>query len=138
MRRATWKLTLDKQDRYGRKQVRTVNLFIDIRDFTDKAIFPYLLMAANPLLSAADIAEVLPEVDEHLWRSQSWISKRLWMCRDVQATKPNADGLDEKAHRIMAGNPRLSHRKMAYALRQHGISRSPDWVRRHRVALGTA
>jgi hypothetical protein len=130
----TWALTLDEPDRYGREVVRTVNLTIDIRDFRDKAGFPYLLMAANPHLSVRNIQEVLANVDERLERPVGWISRRRWLFHGEGKAggKPNADGLDEKAYAIMADNPRMSNRQIAYLLRQNGIPRSREWVRKHR------
>jgi hypothetical protein len=48
--------------------------------------------------------------------------------------KRNADGLDEKARKIMEENPRLSSRQMVYLLRENGIRRSREWVRKNRVS----
>jgi hypothetical protein len=135
-KQATWKLTLDKPDRYGRKQVRTVNRIIDLADFKDAAIFAWLVLAANPRLSGQDIQEVLSCVGEQHWRSLSWISRHRWMChgKGTAGARRNADGLDEKARRIMEENPRLSSRQQAHLLRENGIPRSPEWVRQNRVA----
>jgi hypothetical protein len=132
----TWTLTLDEPDRYGREQVRTVNLTIDIRDFKDKAGFAHLVMAANPHLSVRDIQAVLLNVGEQHERPVGWISRHIWMYRGRgnRGARPNADGQDERAREIMAKHPRLSCRQMAYTLRQHGIRRSPEWVRQNRVS----
>jgi hypothetical protein len=131
-----WTLTLNKPDRYGREQVRTVNLFIDIRDFKERAGFAWLLLAANPHLSIADIQEVLSNVGEQHERPVGWIVRRRWLFRDERkaGARRNADGLDESAHRIMNKNPKLSNRKMARVLRDNGIPRSPEWVRQNRTA----
>lgn len=130
----TWTLTLEP-DRYGREQVRTVNLTIDIRDFKDKAGFAWLLMAANPQLSVRDLQEVLANVGKQHERPRGWISRRHWLFHGPQkpGARRNADGMDEKASQIMAENPRLSNRQMTHLLREHGIRRSPEWVRKHRV-----
>jgi hypothetical protein len=132
----TWMLTLEDPDRYGREQVRTVNLTIDIRDFKDRPGFVWLLMAANPHLSVRELQEILAAVDERLYRPAGWISRRRWMFhgKGKAGAKPNADGLDEKARSIMAANPNLSCRQMVYLLRKNGILRSPEWVRKNRVA----
>jgi len=131
-----WTLTLEKPDRYGREQVRTINLTIDIRDFKHLAGFPYLLMAANPDLSIRDIQEVLLGVHERLNRSVGWLSRRFWLFRGKGKAggRSNPDGLDEKAGGIMEANPRLSSRQLVYLLRENGIDRSREWVRKHRVA----
>jgi hypothetical protein len=131
----TWALTLGVPDRYGREQVRTVNLTIDIRDFKDKAGFAWLVMAANPHLSVRDIQEVLANVGEQHERPVGWISRRRWLFHGTgnAGAKRNADGLDEMARRIMEENPRMSNRQMAALLREEGIRRSPEWVRKHRV-----
>lgn len=131
----TWTLTLGEPDRYGQEQVRTVNLTIDIRDFKDKAGFAWLVMAANPHLSVRDTQAVLAAVGEQHERPIGWISRRRWLFHGTGKTgrKRNADGLDEKARKIMAENPRLSCRQQAYKLRERGINRSPEWVRQNRV-----
>ena len=132
----TWTLTLDEPDRYGREQVRTVNLTIDIRDFKDKAGFAWLVMAANPHLSVRDIQEVLANVGEQHERPRGWISRRRWIFHGSQkpGTRRNADGLDEKARKIMAENPHLSNRQIVHVLRENGIRRSREWVRKNRVS----
>jgi hypothetical protein len=130
----TWTLTLEP-DRYGREQVRTVNLTIDIRDFKDKAVFPWLLMAANPHLSMRDIQAVLANVGEQHERPLGWLSRRRWMIhgKGTRGARANADGQDERARAIMAENPKLSNRQTAWLLRENGISRGPEWVRQNRV-----
>jgi hypothetical protein len=131
----TWTLTLGEPDRYGNEQTRTVNITLDIRDFKDRAGFAYLVMAANPHLSVRDIQEVLAAVGEQHERPVGWISRRRWLFHGTgkSGMKRNADGKDEKAHALMAANPRLSNRQMVYLLREKGIRRSREWVRQHRV-----
>jgi len=130
----TWTLTLGEPDRYGRGQVRTVNLTIDIRDFKDKAGFAWLVIAANPHPSVRDIQEVLASVGAQHERPVGWISRRIWLFRGKckAGAKQNADGLDKKARNIMDRYPRLSARQIAYVLHASGVPRSPDWVRKHR------
>lgn len=136
MRRPTWKFTLGKLDRYGRKQVRTVKLTIDVLDFKDRPGFAWLLIAANPDLSSRDIQAVLSEVGEQHERPHGWISRHRWLfygkCK--AGRKTNADGMDEKARQIMVENPHLSGRQVVYMLReQFGIRRTLNWVIKNRV-----
>ena len=131
----TWTLTLEP-DRRGREQTRTVNLTIDIRDFKDKAIFPWLLMAANPHLSLRDTQSVLANVGEQHERSLGWLSRRRWMIhgKGKRGVRANADGQDDRARAIMAENPKLSNRQMAWLLRhEYGVKRGAEWVRVNRV-----
>lgn len=130
----TWKLTYDEPDRYGRK-VRTVNRTIDIADFTDRAGFAWLLMAANPHLSVREIQDVLSHIGEQHERPAGWISRRRWMFHGKGKTgaKRNADGKDEQARKILADNPHVSCAKASYLLRKQGIRRSAEWVRQNRV-----
>jgi hypothetical protein len=132
----TWTLTLEP-DRYGREQTRTVNLTVDIRNFKDRAGFPYLLMAANPHLSVRDIQEVLASVADELERPVGWISRRRWLFPGTgkSGAKRNADGNDEKAHKIMEDNPRMSANQLVRLLKDNGIIRSREWVRTHRVSV---
>jgi hypothetical protein len=128
----TWKLKT-APDRYGRSVTKTVNLHIDISAFTDCAVFPFLVMTANPHLSARDIQDVLQSFDWQ-WRSETWIKTRRWMCKPVDRTalQPSADGLDERARCIMRDNPRLSARKLVKLLGSEGIVRPIEWVYRSR------
>lgn len=129
----TWTLTLEP-DRYGREQTRTVNLMIDIRDFQDKAGFPYLLLAANPGLSIRDTQEVLAAISERLERPVGWISRRRWLFHGTgkAGARPNADGKDAMARKIMKENPRMSSRQLVCLLRDNGINRGREWVRKNR------
>jgi hypothetical protein len=113
---------------------KKVNIRVDVSGFTDCAVFPYLVMAANPDLSARDIQDVLQSVGAHQWRSETWIRTRRWMCKpaDARALQPSADGLDERARCIMRDNPRLSARKLMKLLATHGIVRPIEWVYRSR------
>jgi predicted aconitase len=111
-----------------------VNIRADISGFTDCAVFPYLVMAANPHLSAREIQDVLQSFGERQWRSETWIRTRRWMCKPADTTplQPSADGLDERARRIMRDNPRMSSRKLGKLLGSSGIMRPVEWVYRSR------
>lgn len=112
---------------------KTVNIRVDLSGFKDCAVFPYLVMAANPHLSARELQDVVSSFGDHQWRSETWLKTRRWMCSvDPTPLKPSADGLDERARRIMQGHPRLSSPKMAALLKADGISRTPHWVYRSR------
>ncbi len=132
----TWTLTLGEPDRYGREQVRTVNLMVDIRDFKDRAGFAWLVIAANPHLSVRNIQEVLANVGKQHERPLGWISRHRWLFfgKGNTGAKPNEDGLDEKARKIMEENPRISSRHTVRLLRENGIRRSHEWVRKNRVS----
>ena len=73
MRRPTWKFTLGKLDRYGRKQVRTVKLTIDVLDFKDRPGFALLLIAANPDLSSRDIQACCRKLGSN--RASAWLDQ---------------------------------------------------------------
>ena len=130
----TWTLALDEPDRYGRT-TRTVNLTIDIRDFKDRAGFAWLLMAANPHLSVRDTQDVLAQVGEQHERPIGWISRRRWLFhgKGNKGTQRNADENDERAREIMDANPHVSNRQLVCVLKTHGIIRSREYVRQHRV-----
>lgn len=49
--------------------------------------------------------------------------------------KGNKDGKDEAAIAIMKANPTLKNPGLSRLLLGHGIERSPEWVRRHRLGL---
>jgi len=127
----TWKLKAT--DSHGRYVTKTVNIRVDISGFKDCAIFPYLVMAANPHLSTRDLQDVVSSFGDHQWRSETWIKTRRWMCSvDPTPLQPSADGLDEHARRIMRNHARLSSKKMAALLKSEGILRTPHWVYRSR------
>jgi hypothetical protein len=129
--------TLEFQDYTGRKVSRLVNQIIDIREFTHCAIYPWLVMCANPHLSAPDISVITESRDTGaVFRSARWINKRRWMCGETRhqgGARPNADGRDPFAFRLLAANRRLSLRDMVRLLKKNGISRGREWVRVNRV-----
>lgn len=134
MPRETSTLTLGWPDRYGREQTRTINHVINTEDFKDTPGYAWLVIAANPHLSATDIQVFLQLIGEQHWRSNSWIRRHRWLFQATgkRGVKRNLDGLDNRAYRIMQDNPKLSNRKMAYLLRERGAPRSAEWVRQNR------
>lgn len=128
------KMTLGWPDRWGREQVRKINHVINIEDFKDKPGFAWLVIAANPHLSASDIQTFLELMGEQHWRSTSWIGRHRWLFQgnSKPGTKPNADGLDKRAYSIIRDYPRMSSRQLAHLMRERGVQRSAEWVRRHR------
>jgi len=131
--------TMSFTDLRGKRQNRTINHVVDIRDFCETAAYPWLAIAANRDLSVGDIemfltlmAEDFPKVA----RSRSWIQRRRWTCQPpgtVNPTyRPNSDGQDGRALKIIAANPKLSLRRLVVLLGERGIDRKKDWVRRCR------
>jgi len=129
----TWKLKL-APNRYGRSVTKKVNIRVDVSGFSDCAGFAFLVMAANPHLSASEIQDVLQSFGDTQWRSETWIRTRRWMFKPADATplQPSADGCDERARCIMRDNPRLSSRRMVKLLGSNGIIRPVGWVYRSR------
>jgi hypothetical protein len=127
---------LQFQDGAGRKVNRLVNQTIDIREFTHCAVYPWLVMTANPHLSAPDISEFLSLQDAGVFRPARWIYKRRWMCGETRHTggaRANADGRDPLAFKLLADNRNLSLRDMVRLLKENSISRGREWVRLNRV-----
>ena len=122
-------------DDSGKEQTREVNYAINIADFRGRAGYIWLLMAANPHLSVADLLRFLHASGEtRALRSETWIKTRRWMFKDAGSVgvKPDADGLDEDAFEIMRTSPELSARKLSLLLKQHGIRRGKSWVQMNR------
>ncbi len=127
--------TMEWVDERGKKQTREVNYLINVADFRGRAGYIWLLMAANPHLSAPDLLLWLRVSGETAaLRSETWIRTRRWMFKDAAraGVKPNADGRDEEALALMRENRELSARKLVLLLKQHGISRGRTWVRMNR------
>lgn len=118
-----------------RKKIR-YRADIDIREFKGRAGMPWLIMAANVHLS---INELLAVMAAHGYeRTRSWVSRRRWIFFDAGYVRSagvvrNADGQEERAHRIMAEHPRVSARELARILSKKGIKRGKDWVLKNRV-----
>jgi hypothetical protein len=129
----SYKITF--RDGRNRQIEKTVNCVIDIRDFADKAGFAWLMIAANPHLSLAEMRNALAIEGEQHERSASWIARRRWMFhtpKPVGAPK-NRDRRDEQVLAFCAQHPKMSSRQIAGFLRTKGITRSATWVRTHRV-----
>jgi hypothetical protein len=127
--------TLQACGRGGRTVTRLVNQIIDIREFTHYAVYPWLVMAANPHLSAPDISEFLGGPFPGAFRPASWINKRRWMCgaHAAPGNQPNRDGRDPLAFELLASNRHLSLRDMTRLLKENGIPRGREWVRVNRM-----
>jgi hypothetical protein len=133
------KTTMSWTDYRGRTLTREINHVIDIRDFIGRPCYPELFVAANTHLSVRNMEMFLRDVvggcNE---RTPSWLARRRWMSEppgtiNKSGVKRNADGKDEQAIRIMSENRRMSVRALARLLRKdHGITRSSEWVRQHR------
>ncbi len=121
----------------GKRETRVVNQTLDIRDFEGRPGFALLLIAANRHLSVADVLAYLKMLG--VGRSRNWVTRRRWLFHDEagQGAKADADGKDARALKIMAANPTLSLRDVSRLLSEAGITRSRDWVRRHRVSSDT-
>jgi len=133
--------TIYWKDRRGKQQSRAINHLIDIRDYQRCAVYPWLLMAANQHLSTTDIWSFMMLVaKDHpsIERPLSWLQKRRWMTQPPDSLSvfsyPNRDGQDERAKRIIAENPDLSLRNLVVLLRERGMDRGKDWVRKARGA----
>lgn len=125
-------------DRFGRTRKKTVNHVTNIKDFENTPGYAWLVIAANPQLSAHDIREVLRQTGAQHLRSQSWINRHRWLFRVADADVErgpgrNADGLEGRALAVIAENISLSSRQLAGLMRANGVARSPEWVRQNRV-----
>ena len=119
----------------GKEQVREVNYIIDIRDLKETPGAALLIMAANRHLTVRQLQDWMDRWG--IERPESWISKRRGLFRDPNdprrpGPKPNADGKDARAVAIMRENTRLSLRNLVRLLKENGIRREREWVRRHR------
>lgn len=124
----------------GKKETRTINHVIDIRDFRGTPGYSMLVVAANTNLSAFDIelflgleAREFPLVE----RTPSWIKRRRWLFQrpgtnNYKNPPSDPDGKHARACEIMAENRTLSVRGLSRLLKDHGIKRSPEWCRKHR------
>lgn len=115
----------------GKEQLRQVNTMIDVGHYKGTPGHALLIIAANTHLAVSDIRRLLEA--EGIERSRSWIQRRRWLFSNPDAvnapgTKPNADGLDNRAVQIMRDNRTLSIRQLSRLLKEHGIGRGRDWV----------
>jgi hypothetical protein len=131
--------TLSWTDWRGNLISREVNLIADARNFERSAGYPWVIMAANPNLSCAEVERFLSaKKAEGVERSLSWIKRRKRMFRlngDNRANRGRVadyDGNQARAVAIMKANPTLSARQMVYELKRHGIIRGRQWILDHR------
>src|SRR5579871_820862 len=126
----------------GKKDTRTINHVIDIRDFRGTPGYSMLVVAANTHLAVWDIWRFLDmEARDHdlplIERAQSWIRRRRWVFQppgtnNYKNNLADPDGKDKRACAIMAENRTFSLRDLSRLLAERGIARSREWVRKHR------
>lgn len=127
-------------DGRDREVAREVRHTLDARDFLGTAVYPWLVIAANQHLSAPEL-ELFLTRQSHATpgtaRSLSWIKRRRWMAQPPGTSNVgNRDWNHARALQIMAENPKLSVRGLVLVLKDRGITRSREWVRRHRCDPG--
>jgi hypothetical protein len=130
------KITMSWEHWLGHKVTREVHLVADARNVVGLAGYPWLIMAANPHLSNADIERHLATCGiDGAERSLSWIQRRRWMFRrsaNRNGATSNLDGNYARALQIMWDHPTVSNCKLVHILKEHRIKRSREWVRQHR------
>jgi hypothetical protein len=136
------KITMTFEDGRGKEVRRDVHMALNAADFRGTPIYPWLVIAANPHLSAPDILRFL-KVEaksglKNVERPLSWIRRKRWMAQfpnHVNMSGPRSD--DDAEYRravvIMRSNPTMSARALARLLKENGIERGKDWVCIHRV-----
>jgi len=129
MKKLTW------TDWRGRECVREVNEVIRIADYKgNPAGLGLLLMAANTHLKIPELYRLLDGYG--IERGEMWIRRRRWLFQPEGTvnsnSNANADGKDERALDVVRNHPTDSLRFVVRVLKEHGIYRSKDWVRRHR------
>lgn len=130
------KLTMSWTDYRGKKNTRAVNQIIDVRDFIGTPGYSLLIVAANTHLSISDIVRFLTiQAREYpaVQRSLSWIQRRRWLFQKPDADNTyDRDGNEARALTIMADYPTWSLRDIRTLLKDNGITRSHEWVRKNR------
>ena len=129
----------------GKKVTREVNHVIDVRDFIGTPGYSMLVVAANTNLSVADIERCLKargQVTPGVARGRNWIQRRRWLFQqpntaNAKGAAANADGNAPRALKIMHDNATLSVKGLSRLLKEHGITRSPEWCRHNRVSATT-
>lgn len=126
--------TLRWQNGSGKNEERPIDWTLDIRNHRGEPGFALLLIAANTHLSVSDLLRFLSA--ESIGRSPTWVKHRRWLFQQpgtVNPTSPpNRDGKDTRAVEIMREHLQLSVRDLAKLLKENGITRSREWVRRRR------
>ncbi len=131
-------------DGRGNRVEREVNQVIDVRDCLGMPGFPLLIMAANPHLSLSEVVRYLDDVAETsgapVRRTRSWANRRRWLWRrpndKAAGNLGDRDGMQTRAIQLMTANRELSIRDLALLLKDHGIERNREWVRKHRCDSG--
>lgn len=121
------------EDLNRRKHERPINYTLDIRDFEGRAAFALLAIAANHHLGTSDLRRLLNAFGVE--RSRSYVQRRRWMVDPTNGNpgaKPNADGQDDRARRIIRQYPKMSARALVRLLSEHGINRGKTWVWQNR------
>ncbi len=129
----------------GNKVTRDVNHVIDVRDFIGTPGYSMLVVAANTNLSVADLARFLELQSRDapgVARGRNWIQRRRWLFQqpntaNAKGAAANSDGNAHRALKIMRDNATLSVKGLSRLLKEHGITRSPEWCRRNRVTATT-
>lgn len=124
----------------GKQLKGEIDPIIDIRDFKGTAGFPLLLLAAatKKHLSIEAVWHLLLGTSrqpgcERIRRSHSWLQRRRWLFLPPGASNlGNRDGKNQLAFQIMGEHPEGSLRELVAMLSGRGITRSKEWVRRHR------
>jgi hypothetical protein len=126
------KITMSWTDWRGNKITREVKQTIDVGDFVGTPGYALLVLAANANhLSAPEIDRFLQR--QEVGRSLTYLKRRRWLFQQPGADNAaNRDRNEARAVRIMHENPELSLRNLVVLLKEHGIIRSREWVRRHR------
>jgi hypothetical protein len=122
-------------DGNGREVVREINYTIDIRDHKRTPGFALLFVAANTHLSVSDLCRWLRGQGPHHERGRNWLDRRRWLFQPSDVSNPgmsNRDGRDAEALAIMREYSTDSLRFVVARLKERGIKRGKDWVRRNR------
>lgn len=118
-----------------RKETRPINFTLDIRDFRGRGAFALLAIAANRHLGTSDLIRLLCSFGVE--RSRSYVQRRRWMVEPSKSNpgyKPNADGQDERAQKIIREYPKKSARALVRLLSERGITRGKTWIWENRCA----
>ncbi len=126
---------VEATDTRGRLVRFPVRMDINAADFAGTAIYPWLVMAANPQLSANAISTFLFDSGPPAaYRPGHWLARRRKMFFPPGTKRPTARvGPDhDAALRIMRDNTGLSLRDLVRLLKENGVTRGREWVRQWR------
>jgi hypothetical protein len=128
-------LTMSWKDYRGNARSQDVNQVIDVRAFVGTPGYALLVVAANTSLSVSDLVRYLRIGG--VGRSRSWVQRRRWLFQqpdvnNAKGPRPDADGKEARAVAIMREYPKASLRDLTGLLKENGIMRSREWVRKHR------